>query len=261
MRDMGLVSFDEPMLALYNQGMVLGEDGEKMSKSRGNVVAPDHLVQQFGADTVRTYLMFFAKWDQGGPWNYSGIRGPQRFLYDVWELALHDYSPEATDEEATRDLRRKVHQTIRKVGADLETFSFNTAVAALMELRNAISEAQEAPTVTGEAWREAIESLLLLLAPFAPHLAEELWARRGLPYSIHEQAWPEWDPEIAREETVTLIVQVNGKVRAKVDVPVDIDDAEAERIALQEENVQRWLDGKQPRKVIVVPGRLVNIVL
>lgn len=261
MRDMGLVSFDEPMLALYNQGMVLGEDGEKMSKSRGNVVAPDDLVQEFGTDTVRTYLMFFAKWDQGGPWNYAGIRGPQRFLHDVWELGTHDFAGGQADEEATRDLRRKVHQTIRKVGEDLEAFSFNTAVAALMELRNAISDAQQAQNVTGDAWDEAIDSLLLLLAPFAPHISEELWARRGRPYSIHEQDWPAWDEEIAREETITLVVQVNGKVRAKVDVPAGIEDEEAERIALQEENVQRWLDGKSPRKVIVVPGRLVNIVV
>ncbi|MFW6096585.1 MAG: leucine--tRNA ligase [Chloroflexota bacterium] len=261
MRDMGLVSFDEPMLALYNQGMVLGEDGEKMSKSRGNVVAPDDLVQEFGTDTVRTYLMFFAKWDQGGPWNYAGIRGPQRFLHDVWALGTHVYAVGHADEEATRDLRRKVHQTIRKVGDDLETFSFNTAVAALMELRNAISDAQQAQNVTGEAWDEAVDSLLLLLAPFAPHISEELWARRGRPYSIHEQDWPTWDEEIAREETVTLVVQVNGKVRAKVDVPAGIEDEEAQRIALQEENVQRWLDGKSPRKVIVVPGRLVNIVV
>jgi leucyl-tRNA synthetase len=261
MRDVGLVDFDEPMLALYNQGMVLGEDGEKMSKSRGNVVAPDDLVEQYGADTVRTYLMFFAKWDQGGPWNYAGIKGPQRFLHDVWELALETYASQQEDDDATRDLRRKVHQTIRKVGEDLETFSFNTAVAALMELRNAISEARAAQNVVPDVWEEAIRNLLLMLAPFAPHISEELWSRRGLPYSIHQQDWPEWDEEIAREEMVTLVVQVNGKVRAKVEVPADIDNEEAERLALQEENVQRWLDGKRPRKVIVVPGRLVNIVV
>ena len=261
MRDMGLVTFDEPMLSLYNQGMVLGADGEKMSKSRGNVVAPDDLVQQFGADTVRTYLMFFAKWDQGGPWNYEGIRGPQRFLHDVWVLVLRPYESGQVSQDATRDLRRKVHQTIRKVGEDLETFSFNTAIAALMELRNAISESQRAQNVTREAWDEAVDGLLLLLAPIAPHITEELWARRGRPYSIHQQPWPEWDEEIASEDIITLIIQVNGRVRAKVDVPAGIENAEAERIALQEENVQRWLDGKTPRKVIVIPGRLVNIVL
>jgi leucyl-tRNA synthetase len=261
MRDMGLVDFGEPMLALYNQGMVLGEDNEKMSKSRGNVVAPDDLVVRYGADTVRAYLMFFAKWDQGGPWNYDGIKGPQRFLHDVWEVARADYQPQQVTEAATRQLRRKTHQTIRKVGQDFEDFSFNTAVAALMELRNAIGDGQRRADVSREAWNEAVDTLLLLLAPIAPHITEELWQRRGHVYSIHQQPWPQWDDEIAREETVTLVVQVNGKVRAKVDVPVGIDNAEAERIALGAENIRRYLDGRQPKKVIVVPGRLVNIVI
>jgi leucyl-tRNA synthetase len=261
MRDMGLVKFGEPMLALYNQGMVLGEDNEKMSKSRGNVVAPDALVEQFGADTVRTYLMFFAKWDQGGPWNYEGIRGPQRFLFDVWELGRHAYRPGQVDAAATRALRRKAHQTIRKVSEDLESFSFNTAVAALMELRNALSEAQRARNASHEAWQEAVEQLLLLLAPVAPFITEELWQRRGRPYSIHQQPWPTWDPEIARYETVTLVVQVNGKVRDRLEVPADIDEEEAKSQALAAPNVQSWLEGKQPRKVVVVPGKLVNIVL
>jgi leucyl-tRNA synthetase len=261
MREMGLVDFDEPMLALYNQGMVLGEDNEKMSKSRGNVVAPDDLVARYGADTVRAYLMFFAKWDQGGPWNYDGIKGPQRFLHDVWAVAQVDYQPRQAGEEATRQLRRKTHQTIRKVGQDFEQFSFNTAVAALMELRNAIAEAQRQKGATRETWDEAVDGLLLLLAPIAPHISEELWQRRGGAYSIHQQPWPAWDEEIARDDTITLIVQINGKVRAKVDVPVGIDNAEAERIALDEENIRRYLDGKQPKNVIVVPGRLVNIVV
>ena len=261
MRDMGLVDFDEPMLALYNQGMVLGEDNEKMSKSRGNVVAPDELVDQYGTDTVRLYLMFFARWDQGGPWNYAGIKGPRRFLDDVWSVATADYQPADVDEAASRDLRRKTHQTIRKVGEDLESFSFNTAVAALMELRNAIMDAQREQNISQVVWEEAVDDLLLLLAPFAPYITEELWQRRGHPYSIHTQPWPDWDEEVAREESITLIVQVNGKVRAKVDVPAGISNEEAERIALAEENVQRWLDGKKVRKVIVVPDRLVNIVV
>jgi leucyl-tRNA synthetase len=261
MRDMGLVNFGEPMLALYNQGMVLGEDNEKMSKSRGNVVAPDALVQQYGADTVRAYLMFFAKWDQGGPWNYEGIRGPQRFLFDVWELALRDYQVGQEDGHATRALRRKTHQTICKVSDDLEGFSFNTAVAALMELRNTLIEAQRRANVSVEAWQEAVEKMLLLLAPVAPFITEELWQRRGRPYSIHQQLWPTWDPEIAREETITLVVQVNGKVRDRLEVPAGIGEEEAKSQALAAPNVQSWLEGKEPRKVVVVPGKLVNIVL
>jgi len=261
MRDMGLVNFDEPMKALYNQGMVLGEDGEKMSKSRGNVVAPDSLVDQYGADTVRTYLMFFAKWDQGGPWNYDGIKGPQRLLNDVWMLANADYEPQKVDKEADRALQRKTHQVVRKVGEDMESFSFNTAVAAIMELRNALLAAQRDKNVSVAIWQEAIEKMLLVLAPIAPHITEELWSRRGKPYSIHQQPWPTWDEEIAREEQVTLIVQVNGKVRDRIEVPADTDDGALKEAALASENVQRFLDGREPRKVIVVKGKLVNIVI
>jgi leucyl-tRNA synthetase len=261
MREMGLVNFDEPMTRLYNQGMVLGEDGEKMSKSRGNVVAPDALVDKYGADTVRTYLMFFAKWDLGGPWNYDGIKGPQRLLNDVWELALTAYAPQAEDEAATRNLRRKTHQVIRKVTEDLESFSFNTAVAAIMELRNALVEARKGRQVTLVAWNEAIDSLLLLLAPSAPYIAEELWARRGHGYSVHQQTWPSWDAEVAREESVTLVVQVNGKVRDKIEVAAGLDDETIKAIALNSEKMLAWLAGQTPRKVIVVKGKLVNIVM
>lgn len=261
MREMGLVTFDEPMMRLYNQGMVLGQDGEKMSKSRGNVVAPDALVQKYGADTVRTYLMFFARWDQGGPWNYDGIKGPQRLLHDVWELATAVYVPRTEEATATGNLRRKTHQIIRKVTEDMESFSFNTAVAALMELRNAISDARKAANVSQAAWDEAIDNLLLLLAPIAPHITEELWARRGHAYSIHQQSWPAWDEAVAKEETITLVVQVNGRVRDKLDVAAGLDDEAVKQIALSSDKAQGWLEGKQPRKVIVVRGKLVNIVV
>ncbi|MAT97212.1 MAG: leucine--tRNA ligase [Anaerolineaceae bacterium] len=260
MREMGLVDFPEPMIRLYNQGMVLGEDGEKMSKSRGNVVAPDELVDKFGADTVRTYLMFFAKWDQGGPWNYDGIKGPQRLLNDVWEIGTHDYKSGQVDDEANRALRRKTHQVIRKVTQDLEGFSFNTAVAAIMELRNSITDAQKAKNVSVDIWNEAVDSLLLVLAPIAPHITEELWAQRGHEYSIHQRPWPEWDAEAAKEESITLVVQINGKVRDKIETDAGQDDEALKEIALASEKVQSWLDGKPPRKVIVVKGRLVNIV-
>jgi leucyl-tRNA synthetase len=260
MREMGLVNFSEPMIRLYNQGMVLGEDGEKMSKSRGNVVAPDALVQKYGADTVRAYLMFFAKWEQGGPWNYDGIKGPQRLLHDVWEMGRHQYQPQREDESVTRALRRKTHQTIRRVSEDMESFSFNTAVAAIMELRNAINEARKAANVSRAAWDEAVDNLLLLLAPIAPHITEELWAQRGRAYSIHQQPWPQWDEAVAKEETITLIVQVNGRVRDKLEVAAGLDDEAVKQIALSSDKAQGWLDGKEPRKVIVVRGKLVNIV-
>lgn len=261
MRDMGLVKSDEPMTRLYNQGMVLGEDGEKMSKSRGNVIAPDDLVARYGADTVRTYLMFFARWDMGGPWNSDGIRGPQRFLSDVWEIGQASYDPGRDDPTATRKLRRKVHQTIRRLTNDFAQFSFNTAIAALMELRNAMNEAYKAADVSQMAWNEAVETLLLLLAPVAPHISEELWQRRAKPYSIHQQNWPVWDEEIAREDTFPLIIQVNGKVRAKLEVAIGTDEAEIKKLALAAENLAPWLNGQTLLKVVAVPGRLVNIVV
>ena len=268
MRDMGVVDFDEPMLRLYNQGMVLGEDGEKMSKSRGNVIAPDDLVQRYGADVVRTYLMFFARWELGGPWDSQGIRGSQRFVEDVWSLIAEcprvEPLPEArgqASEAQVKDLRRLVHQTIRKVTEDIESFSFNTAIAALMSLRNAMKGAKETLVAHTPAWGEAVESLLLLLAPFTPHIAEELWHRLGKTESIHLQSWPCWDEAIAAEEMITLVVQVNGRVRDRIEVPVGIEDAEAERLARESEAVQRHTEGKQIVKVVVVPGRLVSIVV
>ncbi len=263
LRDIGIVDFDEPMLRLYNQGMVLGEDNEKMSKSRGNVIAPDELVDAYGADTVRTYLMFFARWEQGGPWDSQGIKGPRRFLEDVWNLVVDECEPleGKPSEDEIRALRRRTHQTIRRVGADLRSFSFNTAIAALMEFRNALQEAKKSPLHGTEAWGEAIQSLLLLLCPIAPHITEELWSRLGKPYSIHQQAWPAWNKELAAEEMLTLIVQINGKLRDRIMAPVDISEEKAKEMALGSENIQRHLEGQTPRKVVYVPGRLVNIVV
>ena len=234
---------------------------QRMSKSKGNVVNPDELVAQFGADTVRAYLMFFAKWDQGGPWNYGGIKGPQRLLQDVWEIARAAYAPRQEEESATRALRRKTHQTIRKVTEDLDEFSFNTAVAAVMELRNTILTAHRAANVSLVAWDEAVDNLLLLLAPISPHITEDLWAQRGRPYSIHTQTWPEWDEEVAREETISLIIQINGKTRDKIDVPAGLDEESLRQVALNSDKVQRMLAGQTPRKVIVARGSLVNIVV
>jgi leucyl-tRNA synthetase len=263
MRDLGIVDFDEPMLKLHNQGMVLGEDGEKMSKSRGNVVAPDELVATYGADTVRAYLMFFARWELGGPWDSQGIRGPQRFLEDVWSLVLDPVAPASgqATEAQIRDLRRAVHQTLRDVTDDLEAFSFNTAVAKLMALRNTLREAHSTPLVHTPSWEEAVETLLLMMAPFTPHMVEELWAQLGKPYSIHQQAWPAWDQAAAAEETITLPVQVNGKVRDRIIVPVDVDEDTARRLALETDGAQRHIAGRAVRRVIYVPGRLVNVVV
>ena len=267
MRDMGIVDFDEPMVRLNTQGTILGEDGEKMSKSRGNVIAPDALVQQYGADVVRGYLMFGFRWDQGGPWSSTGVLGIQRFLERVWSLAIEEPAlgkgkvPSAVDEAQLRALRRKQHQTIRKVTHDLERFSFNTMIAALMEYTNHLIKAKETSIAGTPAWDEAIETLLLLMAPSFPHITEELWARIDQEYSIHQKAWPTWDEELAAEETITIVVQVNGKVRDRFDAPADIGEEDAKAQALATPRAKKFLADKQTLKVIYVPGRLVNIVV
>jgi leucyl-tRNA synthetase len=263
MRDMGLVDFDEPMTVLRNQGIILGEDGEKMSKSRGNVVAPDELVAQYGADTVRGYLMFGWRWEQGGPWDPHGIQGVARWLPRVWDLVLEPISEAegAPTDEQIANLRRWTHKTIRRITGDMEKFAFNTIISGLMEFTNALQKAKGTAIYGTEAWDEAVETLLLLLAPCCPHIAEELWGRTGRPYSIHQQSWPEYDADLAAEEVITLVVQVNGKLRARLEVQADVTEEEAREAALADENVRRHVGDKEIRKVIYVPGRLVNVVV
>jgi leucyl-tRNA synthetase len=260
-RDMGIMKGPEPMVQLRNQGIILGEDSEKMSKSRGNVVAPDELVGRYGADTVRAYLMFFARWDMGAPWNSSGIEGAARWVRRVWALFAEPPNPGKASPSVLRDLRRKLHQTLRQVTRDYETFEFNTIISALMELLNEMYKAGEQGAAGTNEWREAQDVYLRMMAPAAPHIAEELWERLGKPYSIHTQPWPEFDAQAAREEEITLVVQVNGRVRDRITVPVGISAEAARSLALESPAVQRYLEDGAPKKVILVPGRLVNIVI
>jgi len=186
-----------------------------------------------------------------------------RWLNRVWSLVLEtvDTQPQQASQDVARNLERKVHQTIRQVSHDLKHFEFNTVISALMELTNEVIAAKDAGLAGSEVFKDAVEYLLLLMAPGMPHIAEELWSRIGKPYSIHQQPWPVFDPEIAKEEEITLVLQVNGKVRDRVLVPADISEEDARRIALESENIQRFLSGKEPRQVIVVRGRLVNVVV
>ncbi len=259
-RDMGFVKGDEPMSQLRNQGIVLGEDSEKMSKSRGNVVSPDDLVGRYGADTVRAYLMFFARWDMGGPWNSSGIEGSVRWLRRIWNLFTDEVGKSTAEAGTLRVLRRKVHQALSQITHDFETFEFNTIVSGLMELSNHLSRARELGAAGSAEWDEAVDIYLRMMAPVTPHIAEELWSLRRKPYSIHNQPWPEVDQEAALEEQITLVVQINGKVRDRVQVPADIGDEAAKQAALNTQAVQKYLEGRPPKKVILVPGKLVNIV-
>ncbi|MEM7048411.1 MAG: leucine--tRNA ligase [Acidobacteriota bacterium] len=261
-RDLGLVQGDEPMSQLRNQGIILGEDSEKMSKSRGNVVAPDALVERYGSDTLRAFLMFFARWEQGAPWSSAGIEGTARWLRRLWGLLLTPAEGDtpASDEVVT-NLRRKVHQTLAQVTRDFDDFQFNTTVSALMELLNDMSKLASQGAHGTDAWKEAESIYLRMLAPIAPHVAEELWQRQGYEGSVHTAAWPEVDEAATVENTITLVVQVNGKVRDRLEVPADISKEDAEKQALACEGAQKFMEGKTVRKVIVVPGRLVNVVV
>ena len=260
-REMGIMKGPEPMLQLRNQGIILGEDGEKMSKSRGNTVAPDELVKKYGADTVRAYLMFFARWELGGPWNSSGIEGTNRWIRRVWNLFTEPFPKTDTDPDVLRELRRKLHQCLQSVTHDFMSFEFNTIISSLMELLNEMYKARDAGVEGTPEWKEVQDIYLRMLAPVAPHIAEELWARAGKSYSIHVQPWPDVDEEAAAEDQITLVLQVNGKVRDRVEVPIDIGRDKAEAIAMESEQVQKFISDKKIRKVIYVPGRLVNIVV
>ena len=262
MRDLGMLDFDEPFTRLFNQGHIIA-DHQKMSKSRGNVVAPDEYVRTVGADAVRCYLMFLGPWDQGGNWSDTGLNGMSRWMNRVFDLCTRDSAEldsSPVDEGAVRDLDRTVHKTIQRVTDDLEKFKFNTALAALMELSNEMGRTWESGSVSSESWDGAVERLLLLLAPMAPHISEELWERTGHDFSIHNQALPSWDPELATDEVITLVVQVNGRLRDRLEAPASISEDEAKEAALSSPRVAVHTEGKQVVRVIYVPGKLVNVV-
>ncbi len=261
LRDIGIVEGHEPMLQLRNQGMVLGEDGDKMSKSKGNVIAPDVLVNRYGADTVRAYILFFARWEMGAPWDSQGIEGSARWVRRVWTLFTDPTPPTTATEETKKNLRRKVHQTLKRVTRDFESFEFNTIVSSLMELMNEMYKAREAGAAGSDEWAEAQEIYLKMMAPVTPHIAEELWTQLGKPYSIHQQAWPTVDEAATKEDSIEIPVQINGKLRDKVVVSAEASEDEIRAAALASETVQKYLEGKEPRKVIVAKGRLVSIVL
>jgi leucyl-tRNA synthetase len=267
-RDLGLVSFGEPFTNLLTQGMVK-KDNEVMSKSKGNVVPPEEMIERFGADALRTYILFMAPPDKDLEWSQEGLEGMHRFLGRVWRYVCGVAEAPATggrdDDELASVLRRERHRVIGKVGEDIERFQLNTALAAMMELLNSASDyAGSAPSNArdGELEREVARTLTLLLAPYAPHMAEELWSEvLREAESVHRIGWPTFDPEAATADEIEVVVQINGKVRARVVVPADAPPEAVEAAALALPKVQEHLADVEVRKVVVVPGKLVSIVV
>ncbi len=266
--DLGIVSFIEPFQRLRNQGMILspqmeGGKYEKMSKSKGNVITPDEMVSQFGADALRAYEMFISDFTVATPWQTDGLAGTHRWLTRVWNLFLEparENLPAANDEQA-KVLRRALHQTLKKVEDDINEFAWNTVISSLMSLTNVLVRAKDSAMYPDAVWGEAMKTLLLMLAPIAPFMAEEIWARLGGAYSIHQKQWPPFDADAAKEETFTLVVQVNGKVRGKIELSVDVSEDGAKEKAFADANVKKWIDGKNIERVLYVAGRLLNVVV
>jgi leucyl-tRNA synthetase len=266
--DLGYVSTPEPFQRLVNQGLILGEDGQKMSKSRGNVVNPDDVVREYGADALRLYEMFMGPLEQVKPWSMKGVEGVYRFLARVWRLVMEvddegvwSISKALQDVPANKQLTKALHETIKKCGEDIEKLSFNTAISQMMVCTNAFTGAEVKPA-------GAIVTFLKVLSPFAPHLAEELNAiiRSQFPALaatgfLSDETWPKYDPAALIEDEVEVVFQVNGKLRDKARVPIQATKEEIEKIALASARVQEFMEGKPAKKIIVVPGKLVNTVV
>ncbi|MEM5818411.1 MAG: class I tRNA ligase family protein, partial [Desulfitobacterium hafniense] len=271
LRDFGYLKVDEPFANLLTQGMVcLG--GAKMSKSKGNVVSPEEIISKYGADTARLFILFAAPPERDLEWNDQGVEGCYRFLNRVWRLAaqyeevLKTTGAGANEfgelDKAAKDMRRQTHQTIQRVTSDVGArFNFNTAVSAIMELVNALYLYKEQPQVNLAVAREALESILILLAPFAPHITEEIWSELGHEDSIHSREWPQVDEEALVQEEVTVVLQINGKVKERIQVPAQISAAELEAQVRQLPRLGEWTQGKQILKIVTVPGKLVNVVV
>jgi leucyl-tRNA synthetase len=267
MQDEGLIDFSEPIKTLRNHGMILAPDGAKMSKSKGNTIEPDGLIEQgYGADSIRIMELFIGPWNQAANWSVEGMGGCFRFLQRIWTLSQefmesgHEYSGD--NPGGSQELLRTTHRAIKKVSEDLHDMGFNTAIAALMEMTNELYKLKATHGFAArEQWKFAIESQLQLLAPFAPHIAEELWQQFGHGMSIHTTTWPEWDDQYLASDTMTIVVQVNGKVRAQLQLPSDATEEAVTKAAQSDPKMTAYVEGKQILKTIYIPNKLVNLVV
>lgn len=253
--DIGIVSTPEPFKKLVHQGIVLGEDNQKMSKSRGNVVNPDEMMDKFGADAVRLYEMFMGPLEASKPWSTRGVEGVTRFLERVWRLMVAEdgtLAPAVVSAPPSLEHQRVLHQTIKKVTEDIEELRFNTAISQMMVFTNEMTKAERRS-------RALLEPFVLLLSPFAPHLAEELWGILGHEPSVSQQPWPVFDPALTVSDRLTIPVQVNGKLRGKVEVDLQATREVVERLA--REQIAEWLQGKETKKVVYVEKKLINFVV
>ena len=265
---LGLVPTPEPFKRMMYNAYIMAPDGQKMSKSKGNVIDPMEIMDSgYGADALRVYEMFIAPYDMDAPWDPRGVPGTYRFLNRAWNLVQEfvDKNPNDSldaNEKTAQELLRLTHLTIKKVTRDIEDEKFNTAVASMMEMVNGLYKIKESHGIdTSDEWRFALESLIQILAPFAPHITEELWREMGHDDTVHVGHWPKWDEKYLKSDTITIIVQVNGKLRAKLELPSDMDKQGVEAAALADENVQKFTNNKPPKKMVYVPGKLVNIVV
>lgn len=252
--DLGITSWDEPFKKLVNQGMIMGEDGQKMSKRWGNVVNPDDVCAQYGADTLRLYEMFLGPLTDSKPWNTHGIEGVSRFIGKLWRLFFDGENWAVNQDKPSQEELKILHKTIKKVTQDIENLSFNTSVSAFMVCVNEL-------TTLKCRKNEILEPLLILLAPFAPHVAEELWNRLGNINSIHQHTWPKFNEQYLTESIFSYPISINGKTRTQMEFPIDAEINSIEKAVLENEIVQKWLEGKEPKKIIVVKNRIVNVVI
>ncbi|MCD6254576.1 MAG: leucine--tRNA ligase [Thermotogae bacterium] len=273
LHDLGYLTFDEPFTNLFTQGMIY-KDGAKMSKSKGNVVSPDEMIKKYGADTLRLYILFMGPPEKDAEWSDAGIEGVSRFVKRLWKIfdrlierlsATKEAGPVEPKTSQEKELHRKLHSMIKKITEDIEGgFHFNTAVSGFMELTNTLSKYLDSTNET--EWnlpllRDVVEKMVLMISPFAPHLADELWNRLGKKGLTVEQSWPEYDQRALELEEYELAVQVNGKVRDRIVVSATASEDEIKRMALSSKRVQKWLEGRKPRQIVIVPKRLVNVVL
>jgi leucyl-tRNA synthetase len=262
MQDEGLIDFGEPFKTLRNQGMILAPDGNKMSKSKGNTIEPDGLIEQgYGADAIRIMELFIGPWNQAANWSVEGMGGAFRFLQRIWALAQEVADSKQAASQDDIELKRIIHKAIYRVSKDLNDMGFNTAIAALMEAVNELYKLKTTYPVAGDTWKWATETLLQLLAPFAPHITEELWEQLGNQDSIHTSQWPKHDEQYLVSDTMTIVVQVNGKVRAELTVANDASEEQVVAAAKADEKVAGYLEGKEVKKTIYVPQKLVSFVV